>query len=131
MSRISHIIKMPDAPILPLDSNQYPLNDEKIQNFKPQLIIDQNKQKFKLRINIPGYKKDDVKVFAGNEKIVVKAVDQMKLNCMNICKVYEAEYTLPADISIGKLRKWYQNGVLWLRGDFKEINTDDDATADN
>lgn len=115
---------MSDAPILPLDFNQYPLNDEKVQNLKPKMIIDRSKHKFKLLINIPGYKKDDVKVFAGNDKIMVKAMDQMQLNCMNVCKVYEAEYSLPADISIKKLRKWYHNGVLCLRGNFKQ-NADD------
>lgn len=116
-----------DTPILPLDSNQYPLDDEKVQKLKPKIFIDAHKHKFKLLINIPGYKKDDVKVFAGNEKILVKAVDRMQLNCMNICKVYDAEYSLPAGMSIEKLRKWYQDGVLCLRGDFKQI-TDDTET---
>lgn len=119
---------MSDTPISPLDINQYPLNDVRVQNLKPKMIIDRNKRKFKLLISIPGYKKDDVKVFAWSEKIVVKAVDQMQLNCMSISKVYEAEYTLPADISIEKLRKLYHNGVLSLRGDFK-ANTDDDENA--
>lgn len=117
---------MADAFILPLDFNQYPLNDKKVQNLKPRMVVDAHKHKFKLLANIPGYKKDDVKVFAGNEKIVVKAVDRMQLDSINICKVYEAEYSLPAGMSIEKLRKWYHDGVLCLRGDYKQ-NTDDTA----
>lgn len=115
---------MQDTHILPLDFNQYPLNDEKVQNLKPKMIIDESRHKFKLLINIPGYKNDDVKVFAGNDKIVVKAVDRMQLDCMNVCKVYEADYSLPADVSIETLRKWYHNGVLCLRGEIKQ-NADD------
>lgn len=114
---------MPDTAILPLDFNQYPLDGRKVQNLKPKMMIDGHKHKFKLLINIPGYKKGDVKVFAGNEKIMVKALDRMQLNCMNICKVYDAEYSLPAGMSIGKLRKWHHDGVLCLRGNFKQ-NTD-------
>lgn len=114
---------MQDTPSLPLDFNQCCLNDEKVQKLKPKMIIDKSGQKFKLLINIPGYKNDDVKVFAGNDKIMVKAVDRMQLECMNVCKVYEADYSLPAGISIEKIRKRYHNGVLCLRGDIEQ-NTD-------
>lgn len=118
---------MPDTPIFPLDFEQFPLDNSKVQSLKPKIIIDEQKHKFKLLINIPGYKNDDVKVFAGNEKILVKAMDRMQLNCMNICKMYEAEYSLPAGISIEKLRKRHHDGVITLRGDFKQI-TDDTET---
>lgn len=112
---------MQETPILPLDLDQYPLNDQKVENLKPKMMFDISSHKFKLLINLPGYKKDDVKVFAGDDKIMVKAVDQIKLNCINICKVLEADYSLPPGIAIEKLRKSYHNGVLYLRGDIKEI----------
>lgn len=115
---------MQDTSVLPLDFNRYPLNNEKVQNLKPKMIIDESRHKFKMIINIPGYKDGDVKVFAGNDKIMVKAVDRMQLESTNICKVYEADYSLPDGVAIEKLRKWYHNGVLYLRGDINQ-NTDD------
>lgn len=116
---------MQDTPVSPLDLNQYPLNDEKVQKLKPKIMFDKSSHKFKLLINIPGYKKDDIKVFAGNDKIMVKAADRMQLDCINICKVYEAEYSLPAGIATEKLWKRYHNGVLCVRGDIKQTTAND------
>lgn len=81
------------------------------------MLFDKSGHKFKLLVNISGYKSDEIKVFAGKEKIMVKAVDRMQLDCINICKVYEADYYLPAGIAIEKLRKSYLDGVLCVRGD--------------
>lgn len=112
---------MEETSVLPLELNQYPLDERKVEKLKPRLILDINNQKFKLLINLPGYKKDDIKVFAGNDKIMVKAMDKMKLDCINVYKVYEADYSLPPGVEVEKLRKSYHNDVLCLRGDIEKI----------
>lgn len=113
---------MQDTSVLPLKLDQYPLNSERVEKLKPKMVFDSSRHKFKLLINVPGYKKDDIKVFAGNEKILVKAVDRMQIGRMNICKVYEADYSLPTGAVIQKLRKWFHNGILCLRGEIKQIS---------
>lgn len=67
-------------------------------------------------MNIPGFKKEDIYVFAGDGKIAVKAVDKANFKNLNICKVYKAEHTLPPGAIIDKLRKTYKDDTLCVRG---------------
>lgn len=108
---------MQAATILPLDLYRFPLSDEKVQKLKPKLSFDKKNSKFKLLINILGYRKDDIKVFAGMDTIMVKAVDRAQMNSVNVCKVYEAEYMLPPGIAIERISKSFSDGVLCVRGD--------------
>lgn len=102
--------------VLPMDLDKYPIDSEKISKIKPKMRIDYENNTFKLTVNVAGFKKDDVNVFAGNGKIAVKAIGKVAFNNLNICKVYKAEYTVPAGVAMDKLRRSYQDGVLCIRG---------------
>lgn len=88
---------------------------------KPKIKVNCENNTFKLTLNIPGFKSEDVSVFAGNGKIAVKAVDKACLKNLNICKVYKAEYTLPPGVVMDKLRKSYQDDTLCIRGEIEKV----------
>lgn len=108
--------------VLPLDLDKQPVNKEKIAKMRPKIKINRESNTFKLTLNIPGYKKDDINVFAGSEKIAVKAVDRTRHINLNICKVYKAEYTLPTGVVMDNLRKSYQDGILCIRGEIERVS---------
>ena len=87
---------------------------------KPKMKINCDNDTFQLTMNIPGFKSEDINVFAGNGKIAVKAVDKARLKNLNICKVYKADYTLPPGAVMDKLRKSYQDDVLCIRGEIEK-----------
>lgn len=84
---------------------------------KPKLKINSDGNTFILTVNIPGFKNEDVNVFAGSGKIAVQAVDRTRFKNINVCKVYKANYTLPKGALMNKLRKSYQDGVLSVSGE--------------
>lgn len=109
--------------VLPLELDRHPINSEKISRMKPKLQINGDKNTFKLTVNIPGFKNEDVNVFAGGGKIAVQAVDRTRFKNINVCKVYKANYTLPKGTLLDNLRKSYQDGILSVSGEFeKDLN---------
>lgn len=102
--------------ILPADLNHHPINSEKISKMKPKIKVNCRCKTFKLIINLLGYEKEDINVYAGNGKVAVKAIDRMRYKKLNVCKVYKAEYKLPDGAIIEKLRKSFTDGVLCIRG---------------
>lgn len=111
---------MSSSLIFPLDLDRHPINSEKIAKMKPKLKIDADSSSFKLTVNLPGYKKEDVTVFAGHGKVAVQAVDRTRFKNLNVCKVYKANYTLPKGAVAENLRKSYHDGILCISGDIKK-----------
>lgn len=105
--------------ILPMNLDKDPINKEKIMKMKPKLRIDDERRKFELTFDIPGFCSDDINVFAGNGRIAIKAVDKTKLNHLHLCKVYKAEYPLPIGVLTETLRKLYKDGTLWIHGEIE------------
>lgn len=114
------ILRKMSSIISPINLDKYPIDSEKISKMKPKMKIDGDNNTFKLTMNITGFKKEDVNVFAGDGKIAVKAIDKITSNNLNICKVFKAECALPMGVVMDKLRRSYQDGVLCIRG---EINS--------
>lgn len=102
--------------VLPLELDRHPINSEKIAKMKPQFKINDDGNSFQLTMYIPGFKKDDVNVYAGNGKIAVQAIDRIRFKNLNVCKVYKANYTLPKGAILANLRKTYQDGILIING---------------
>lgn len=111
---------MATSLIFPLDLDRHPINSEKIAKMKPKLKIDAGSKSFKLTVNLPGYKKEDVNVFAGNGKVAVQAVDRTRFKNLHVCKVYKANYTLPKGAVVEFLRKSYQDGILCISGEIRQ-----------
>lgn len=114
---------MASSLIFPLDLDRHPINSEKIAKMKPKLKIDADSNSFKLTVNLPGYKKEDVSVFAGTGKVAVQAVDRTRFKNLNVCKVYKANYTLPKGAVAEKLRKSYNDGILCISGEIQKWST--------
>lgn len=118
-----NILKTRSSIVLPMDLDKHPIDSEKISKMKPKMKIDCDNNTFKLTMNIPGFKKEDINVFAGNGKIAVKAIDKVIFKNLNICKVYKSEYVLPTDVALDKLRRSYQDGVLCIRGEIDKSHS--------
>lgn len=118
-----NILKTRSSIVLPMDLDKHPIDGEKISKMKPKMKIDCDNNTFKLTMNIPGFKKEDISVFAGNGKIAVKAIDKVIFKNLNICKVYKSEYVLPTDVALDKLRRSYQDGVLCIRGEIDKSHS--------
>lgn len=121
MKSSSLISSAQNTLLLPIELDNHRINYDKVLKMKPKLKIDCVASTFTLTLNIPGFKNEDISVFAGKGKIAVKAVDQTRLNNLNICKVYKAEYTLPSGVLMDKLRKSYQNEILCIRGEIEKV----------
>lgn len=121
MKSSSQISSAQNTLVLPIELDNHPINCDKVLKMKPKLKIDCESNTFTLTLNIPGFKNKDISVFAGSGKIAVKAVDRARLNNLNICKVYKAEYTLPPGVLMDKLRKSYQNDILCIRGEIEKV----------
>lgn len=119
---MSSILKA-SSIVLPMDMDRNPLVCDKVLKLRPKIQIDCEKRTFKLTVNIPGFKSDDINVFAGNGKVAVKAADKTNLKNLNICKVYKAVYTLPPGVVMEKLRKSYHDDVLCIRGEIGKVGS--------
>lgn len=121
MKSSSQISSAQNTLVLPIELDKHPINCDKVLKMKPKLKIDCEANTFILTLNIPGFKNEDISVFAGSGKIAVKAVDRARMKNLNICKVYKAEYTLPPGVLMEKLRKSYQNDILCIRGEIEKV----------
>lgn len=101
-----------------LDKN--PINCENMLKMKPKIRMDCANTRFEMVMSIPGFESEDIGVFAGNGKVVIKAIDRVRIKNFNICKVYKADYTLPSGAIIEKLRKSYKDDTLCIRGEIQK-----------
>lgn len=121
MSSATILSATPSTMVLPIEMDKHPVNCEKVLKMKPKMKINCDNNTFQLTMNIPGFKSEDINVFAGNGKIAVKAVDKARLKNLSICKVYKVDYTLPPGVVMEKLRKSYQDSILCIRGEIEKL----------
>lgn len=92
-------------------------NSEQAFKMKPKFKVNCDSNVFKMTINIPGYMKEDIDVFAGKDQVAIRAVDKTRVKNLNVSKVYKAVYKLPSGIAMNTIRKSYHDGVLCIRGE--------------
>lgn len=107
-----------------MDKDTHPLVCEKVLKLKPKIQIDADNHTFKLTVNIPGFKSDDINVYAGNGNVIaVRAVDKTKVKNLDICKIYKADYALPPGTVMDRLRKSYKADVLCISGEIDKVRS--------
>lgn len=116
----SHILQSRSSIILPMELDKNPINHQKVLRMKPKMKINHENRTFQITMEIPGFKNEDITVFAGNGKISVKAVDKTRFKNVLVCKVHKADYSLPPGVLMDKLRKSYKNDVLCIRGEIEK-----------
>lgn len=106
-----------------MDKDTNPLVCDKVLKLKPKITIDAENHTFKLTVSIPGFKSDDVNVFAGNGVIAVRAADKTNVKDLDICKIYKADYTLPPGTVMERLRKSYKDDILCISGEIEKVRS--------
>ena len=98
------------------------LLNETWEEFQPQSKLTENKEKYLLEVNLPGVKKEDVKIEVEENLVKVsgerkeeKKSDDAKQHYSEIFygKFYR-EFALPTPIKKEKIRARYENGALTI-----------------
>jgi HSP20 family protein len=91
--------------------------------FKPRVDITEDEKNFYFDVEVPGVKKDEVKVSVDEDNVLFikgekkfEKQDEAKICCRNerAYGEFERSFQLPDNVNSGKIEAKYENGILYL-----------------
>lgn len=111
------------SPLSPLEGMLEPATTSLFEGWSPSLDLYEEKEKFIVRAELPGMKKEDIEVTASGDTITIsgekKHEEEVKEGKDNYRSErffgrFQRSITLPAAVDVSKIEAHYKDGVLSL-----------------
>ena len=80
----------------------------------PRVNLSETAENYEAKVELPGVKKEDIKVEFENSVLSVSAKRAVKTAEGDTTAEYSRSFTVPAGVDAGKVQAAYENGVLTL-----------------